>query len=121
MPELLWVLGLLAVVCAAATVELVPWPVLLEGGNTFMLASAAIGVPVELVYYLLLAIALAYAGRRPSGWFWRPFQHHHLLGPRQRWLVLPWFYTGALAFVAIVLGIAVVLLGMLAAVVQSGR
>ena len=43
---------------------------------------------------------------------WRPFAHHHLLSTRQRWLVLPVFWAAALAFVAILLAISTVLLGL---------
>ena len=118
MPELLWVIGVLMLISAAAIVQLVPWPYLLEAGNQFMLAAAALGVPLEGIYYLLLGLTLSYAGTRPRGWYWRPFKHHHLLSVRQRWLVLPFFYSGALSFLAIVFGIGVTLLGMLAAVIQ---
>lgn len=119
MPEILWVVGLLLFIGAISAVQVVPWPMLIESGNDLMLATAAVGIPLEIVYYALLAVALFWGAGLPRGWYWRPFQHHHLLGPRQRWLVLPWFYLGALAFLGIVLGIAVVLLGMLGAAVQS--
>ncbi len=118
MPEVLWVIGILLLVGAAAAIELVPWPVLLELGNQIMLTSAAVGVPLELIYFAGLGAALRYSGERPRGWYWRSFDHHHLLTPRQRGLVLPFFYLGALSFVAIVLGIAITVLGMLAAALQ---
>lgn len=118
MPELLWVIAVLLVIGAVAAVQLVPWPDLLQLGNDLMLSAAALGVPLELVYFALLALCLRYNGSPPRGWYWRSFDHHHRLGTGQRWLVLPWFYIGALSFLAIVLGIAITVLAMIGAAVQ---
>ncbi len=118
MPEALWVVGLLLLFGAVGAARLVAWTTLLAAGNSLMLGSAALGVPLELLYYALLAATLSWNGTRPRGWYWRPFEHHHLLGRGQKLLVLPWFFAGALSFLAIVLGIAVTLLGMVAAAIQ---
>ncbi|MGD8859445.1 MAG: hypothetical protein PVI30_05495 [Myxococcales bacterium] len=118
MPELLWVIGVLMLIGAAGAIELVPWPLIVESGNDLMLASAALGIPLEIAYFLLLWLCLRHGGAPPAGWYWVSFKHHHLLGRAQRWLVLPLFYAGALSFLGIVFGIATVLLGMLAAAVQ---
>jgi hypothetical protein len=119
MAEVLWVLAMLLLIGAFGAIRLVPWVDILWVGKTLMLDSAALGVPLELVYFLALGGALTWTGRRPRGWYWRPFLHHHLLTARQRVVVLPWYVTGALAFVGIVFGIAVTVLGMIAAAVQS--
>ena len=119
MPEVLWVLGMLLLLGALGAVRVVPWSTLLDTGYEVMLDSAAVGIPTELVYYVALPVALRYSGVLPRGWFWRPFEHHHRLSRVQKWLVLPWFFTGALAFLGIVFGIAVTVLGMIAAVVQT--
>lgn len=111
MHEALWVLGLLLVVGAYAAIGLVPGDVLVLTGQYVMLGSAAVGVPLELLYFALLAWALRLNGTAPDGWYWRSFNHHHLLTRQQRFLVLPPFYAGALAFLGIALGIAIVLLG----------
>lgn len=113
MHEALWALGLLLLVGAYAVVGLVPGDVLVMVGQYLMLGSAALGVPLELVYFALLAWALRANGDAPRGWYWRSFAHHHLLTREQRFLVLPPFYAGALAFVGIALGIAIVLLGFI--------
>jgi hypothetical protein len=118
-PEVLWVVGLLLLFGAVGAVQLVPWVTLIQIGNALMLDSAALGVPLELVYYALLGGILTWTGQRPNGWYWRPFLHHHLLSRGQKLLVLPWFFAGALSFLSITLGIAVALLGMLAAAVQA--
>ena len=119
MPEVLWVLGMLLALGALGALRLVPWQGLLSTGYDLMLDSAALGIPLEIVYFAALALALRYSGRLPRGWYWKSFEHHHLLGPRQKWLVLPWFFSGALSFLGIVFGIALTVLGMTAAVVQT--
>ena len=114
MHEAAWVIGLMVVVCAYAAIGLVPGDVLVLTGQSVMLTSAAIGLPLELVYFALLAWALHVNGATPKGWYWRSFAHHHLLTKAQRLIVLPPFYAGALAFLGIAFGIAVVVLGFVA-------
>lgn len=120
MHEALWVVGLVLVICAYAAIGVVPGDVLVVTGQALMLGSAGLGVPLELLYFTLLAWALRANGVRPKGWYWRSFAHHHLLTKQQRFIVLPPFYAGALAFVGIALGIAIVLLGFLS-VLGIGR
>jgi hypothetical protein len=119
MPEVLWVLGVLLALGALGMVQLVPWPDLMRAGYDLMLNSAGLGIPLELVYFVSLAFALKQTGNLVAGWYWRPFMNHHLLTRDQKLLVLPWFVSGALAFVGIVFGIGITLLGMVAAFVQS--
>jgi len=85
-------------------------------GQTVMLGGGAVGIPLELVYYALLGAALGRRSALPRGWYWRPFEHHHLLSPREAWLVLPFFWTGLVAFVVCVLGIVVTTVGLVATV-----
>jgi len=120
-PEVLWVVGLMLLFAGVGAVRLVPWTALLSAGNALMLGSAALGVPLEVIYYALLAAVLTWAGHRPAGWYWRPFEHHHLLSRKQKLMVLPWFFAGALSFLSIVFGIAITVLGMVAAAVQAAR
>jgi hypothetical protein len=115
MIEAAWAALLLLGVGAITATQLVPWAQLLEAGQTLMLASSAVGIPLEVVYFVLLAIALRAHGPAPAGWYWRSFDHHGQLDARQRRWVLPWFYVGALAFVGVALGIALVLLAFVAA------
>ena len=105
---LLILIGLLGIGVAQA----LPALVLIEEGQGLMLAAGAIGIPLQVVYYTLLGVALTATQSRPVGWYWRPFAHHHLLTPTQRWVMLPIFYTGALSFLAILFGISVTLLGL---------
>lgn len=113
MQELLWVFGLLAMIGAWAAVGLVPGDALVYAGQFVMLSAAAVGVPAELVYFALLAWGLNANGQAAKGWYWRSFDHHHQLTPLQRRVILPPFYLGALAFLAIGLGIAMVVLGFI--------
>lgn len=119
MPEILWVLALLLLLGALGAVQVVPWSNLLSLGYELMLDSAAIGIPLELAYFTALFLALRRSGKLPAGWYWKSFEHHHLLTRREKLAVLPWFVIGALAFLGIVLGIAITVLGMIAALVQS--
>jgi len=115
MQEALWVLGVLLAMCALAVARLVPADQLVVVGQRVMLGAAAFGVPLEALYFGLLAWALRANGAAPRGWFWRPFDHHHQLRGWQRRLILPPYYLGALAFLGIVFGIVTSLLGFAAA------
>jgi hypothetical protein len=118
MHETAWVIGLVVLIAAYASVGIVPWYELVMLGQTVMLWSATIGIPLELLYFAAFALALRANGQPPKGWYWRSFVHHHLLEPSQKPWVLAPFYAGALAFLAIALGIGIVLLGFVAAVAQ---
>lgn len=109
-------LALLLVAVAYAAVSSVAGDQLLLVGLDVMLASAAVGIPLEALYFLLLAWALHANRRAHRGWYWRSFDHHDSLSPAQRRFILPIFYTGALAFLGIVLGISICILGFLALV-----
>jgi len=119
MPELVAVLGLVMLIVGASSVEIMPWPTLVESGNQAMLHCTALGIPLEVFYFSALGLALTLSGQRPTGWFWRPFNHHDLLSEHQKLLVLPFYYAGALSFGGIVLSILTVVLGMLGAIHQG--
>lgn len=119
MMEALWALGLVLALGAVTAVELVAWARLIEIGQALMLTSAAVGIPLEMLYFLLLGRALSGHPQCPQGWYWRSFAHHHLLSRGQRLWVLPWFYLGALGFLGIAMGIGLVLVAFVAAARQS--
>ncbi len=108
---------LVLALAALALVQLLPAVRIIETGQALMLGAAAVGLPLQVVYFSALAIALS--GRRPEGWYWRSFDHHHLLTPVQRRIVLPIFTIAALAFVAILLGIVVTTVGLIDLVVEA--
>jgi hypothetical protein len=105
---LLTLLALAALAAAGSLAGLT----LVEDGQFVMLTAAAVGIPLQMIYFAALGSALTWSKVRPPGWYWRPFAHHHLLSPTQRWLVLPVFYAAALAFLVILLGIATTVLGL---------
>ncbi len=115
--ELLLIGGILV---ALAVVTLVasypPEPVMLLGREV-MLVMLAVGVPIEIVYFASLGWMAR--DRLPSGWYWRSFDHHHLLRARERWWIMPWFYVGALAMLIGTVGIGVTLLGLVALVFRG--
>lgn len=114
MQETLWVFGLLLVAVAYAAVSSVAGDQIVYVGLDVMLSSAAFGIPLEALYFLLLALALHANRLAPKGWYWRSFEHHDSLSTSQRIYILPFFYTGALAFLGIVIGISICILGFAA-------
>jgi len=119
MLELLWAFLVLVALAAVTATVLVPWEQLLRAGQSLMLVSAGVGIPLEIIYYTALGILLGRGRQRPKGWQWRSFEYHSELSARGRLLVLPFFFAGALAFLLAALGIGMVVLGFVAAVRQS--
>ncbi len=78
------------------------------------MASVGVGVPLEVLYFVSLGLALNGRSAAPRGWYWRPFDHHSLLSNTARGVVLPFYYGGAVAFVAVIAGALLVVLAMLA-------
>lgn len=107
--------GLLLLFGAFSAIDLVGWSTLMATGNRIMLGAALIGIPAEIVYFVALGVCLRASGQQPRGWYWRSFEHHHLLSRRQKLLVMPAFAVGTLAFLAISLGILIVVLGFIGA------
>lgn len=67
-------------------------------------------VACELVYFAGLYGALRRNGEIPERWYARSFEHHGLLSPTQKWLVLPFFWLGFLGLtVALLIGIVLVI------------
>jgi hypothetical protein len=117
--EVMWAVLLLLALAGFSVSAMFPWEQVMIVGRDVMLGSGAVGIPLELIYFTLLGIALGRPGPRPAGWYWRSFMHHRLLSPRARRFVMPWFYAGALCFVGIGLGILIVLLGFVGALRQG--
>lgn len=116
MRELLVALGILVFLGLTAGLLAFPSESVMLGGNAVMLGGAAFGLPLELYYFGALGIALARRSVLPKGWYWRSFDHHHLLVGAERWIVLPAFYAGALAFVVCMFGIVVTVIGLVGTV-----
>ena len=112
MKEAAWAIGILMLFVLVGLARAVAFIDLLNLGQLAMYGGAALGVPMELFYFALLGSSLTRTGRRPAGWYWRPFHHHHLLTRQQRTYVLPFYYVGALSFALASLGILVVLIAL---------
>jgi hypothetical protein len=82
MQEVMWAVLLLLALAGFGASAMFPWEQVTIAGRDLMLGSAAAGIPLELVYFTLLGIALGRPGPRPRGWYWRSFLHHRLLSPR---------------------------------------
>jgi FtsH-binding integral membrane protein len=67
---------------------------LLESGWLFMIQLSLVAIVCELVYFGGLFAAARPA--LPKDWYQRSFEHHHLLSVAQKFLVLPFFYVGAI-------------------------
>jgi len=115
MRELGIVTILLVLFFVAGAAQTLPWHALFDLGQRMMFSAAWIGIPAEIVYYAATGIALRQSRVAPMGWYWRSFDHHHLLTPAQRWMILPIFWLGAAAFAFVVLGIAILFLSVIIA------
>lgn len=115
-----WSLAIVALLGALAAAQRLGAESLVMLGQGVMVRAAAVGLPCEVVYFAALAAALRRAGGAPRGWYWRSFEHHHRLTPRARRWVLPWFYVGTLAMLAIVLGVVLVVLALAGVALRGG-
>lgn len=110
--ELFYASGIVfALLVLSALVMLDPLLVM-AWSQQFMVVAAMIAVPFEVAYFVGLRLALAREGA-PPGWYWRSFDHHHKLGPRERWIVLSFFAIGTLCMVLASLGVVVVFAALL--------
>ena len=114
MRETALALGIALSLLAVATLLTLPSETVMVEGTRVMLGAAAVGVPLEVVYFTALAIALGRRAALPKGWYWRSFDHHHRLRGAERRIVLPIFYAGALAFLICILAIVTTLVGLVA-------
>jgi hypothetical protein len=70
------------------------------------------GLPTGLLYHLLLRRSLLREGLLPPRWWLRPTQLHDQIPRTDRRLVLGFCYAGAAGFLVILLGCAVVVIGV---------
>jgi hypothetical protein len=93
-------------------VALLPIEGLLLAGAACMALGLGVGVPAGLYYHVKLYRYLAAHGGVPRGFIWHPTRYHAELSPSELRHITPWFVTGALGFVLILLGCAIVMLGV---------
>ena len=98
---------------SAAVLALTPWNLLVIAGAALIAGGLVVGVPTGLWYHVKLYRALAPRGELPRGWWLRPNAFHGALRPGERRGVMVWFVLGAVGFLLIMLGCALMLAGAL--------
>ena len=105
------VLAFVALAAIAYGVEFVAEPSVYQLAWLLMTVLGLVAVVAESIYFAALFASLQQNGEVPKRWYARSFEHHHRLSPRQRWLVLPFFWLGfvglsASFFIAVLLAFA---------------
>ena len=112
MREVLYAFGLFAIIGLIGLVAFLDPVQVMAWSQTLMVWGVTLAAPFELAYFAGLGRAL-HRTDAPRGWYWRSFDHHKALGPRERYLVLGCFAVGstlmALASLAVVVVIAALL------------
>lgn len=96
--EALLVVSLVAILFGIAFLSSFFWLDLLRYGLAVSVVCALVGLPLEAVYFASMIVFARRDGDWPGGWIWRSFEHHERLSTKQRWLALPFFFFGAVAF-----------------------
>ena len=110
MAELLLVAALLvALVGAALVLTKLAWDLMLIGGLGLLVVGLGVGIPTGVVYHVLLHRACRQ--RLPVRWWLHPTDHHDLIPPERRRVVLGWCYTGAAGCGVALLGCGLIALG----------
>jgi hypothetical protein len=115
MREWLLVLAVVALLAVAGALWLADWRTLMWGGVWLLAAGWAVGLPVGVAFHVALRRALGHRGPVPRGWIWRPVALERELAPAERRRTSPLMYVAGAGFVLIVLGLALLITGMAAA------
>jgi hypothetical protein len=114
MTEAAIVLGLVVMLVVVGTLVVsLPWTAIVFAGAGLIAFGFVLGVPTGFYYHVALYKRLAPRNALPARWYWSPVRYHPLLRDDERMSVLRWFYLGATGFVLIVLGGAVMALGLM--------
>lgn len=119
MRELGIVVAIIAVMCLASGMWLVPWETLYEAGMWVTAAGFALGVPAGVVYHVRLYRALRPRGELTPGWYWRPLRFNALLRAGERSGVMAWCYAGGLGFAIICIGLLMMGSGVALALIRG--
>lgn len=106
MAEMLIAIAPLIGLAALALIGIyVPLPIIASAALSLMGVGLVFGLPCGLYYHVLLRRALLRQGALPKGWYWNPARHHEQLDDATERTLRPWIVSGALGFVAILLGL----------------
>jgi hypothetical protein len=113
MTEAAIVLGLVLTLMLVGTLAVsLAWTTFVLAGVALMALGFVVGVPTGVYYHVVLYRCLAPRGPLPRGWLWSPVRLHTQLFEHERRAVMRWFYLGGSGFALIVLGGALVGLGV---------
>jgi len=111
--ETLLVLAAVATLCGVSlAASMIPPDALLYAGGVITGIGLLTGVPTGFWYHVALYRALRPQGPLPERWWLHPVPLHARLGESERRTVLRWFVAGGLGFFVVVIGCAVVVLGL---------
>ena len=82
-------------------------------GTAAVIIGFAFGIPCAAVYHVALFRSLRRRSALQPGWYWRPVELHVHLTRRDKTRTLPWFYSGALGFLVIIIGLALIVSAVL--------
>jgi hypothetical protein len=113
MTEAAIVLGLVVMLIVVGTLVVsLPWTTIVFAGAGLIAFGFVLGVPTGVYYHVALYKRLAPRNALPERWYWSPVRFHAQLRDDERSPVLRWFYLGAAGFTLIVIGGAVMALGL---------
>jgi hypothetical protein len=108
-------LNAIALLAGTVSAELV-----VVAGVACATVGMALGLPTGFWYHVRLQACLRQRGELPARWWLRPVALHARLRSEERPRVLPWFYLGGAGFVAVMLGCAMIVVGVLLEAFRAG-
>ena len=114
MREIIIVFLVLGALLGLSTMMLVPWVTGMTIGFYVMIGGIVVGVPTGIVYHVLLYRALRPFGPLPKGWYWNATKLNDTAPRVLRRAIWIWCWIGAVGFFAIMLGVLMIVLAMVA-------
>ena len=114
MAEALIVLGVVGLLLGLGLMAvLLPLETLLAIGAAMVALGLLLGLPAGTYYHVRLYRLLEAHGGVPRDFFWHPTRYHSAVPHAESRKFMPWFLAGAAGFVLILLGCAIVMLGVI--------
>lgn len=110
--ELALVVAVVLLLVCVSLLSTIGWFTLVRMSLAISVASAMVGIPLEAVYFGMMIFIARREGNWQRGWIWRSFEHHARLSRAQRWVILPFFFLGAMAFAIASLATAATVFGL---------
>lgn len=116
--EALIAVGIFVGVALLALVVSIDPVLVMATGKTVMVGAVWFAFPFELLYFAGLGLAVRRAGGS-RGWYWRSFEHHDKLGPKEKWVWLSCFALGSIGMLLASLAVVAVFACILASLRTS--